>query len=235
MPQIAAGYIRGHQVAGEFMESLLAAQLHDQHVWNMLKGRIIPTPCPHYFNLGRNQLTAAFCDQYGNECDVFVSLDTDHAFLPAQLWEIAALVDPVERPIVSALYHACDDNGRQVRPIILRRQPDESLKTVWDFPPNQLVECDVVGMGFCAISAPWLLRMRASIGDHWYDFEENARGDFMAEDDAFCFRMQQYLGAKIFVHTGIQIGHMKTVELRGAKRAITNKNFSAREMEEVAQ
>lgn len=218
LPQVAVGYIRGHQVAGRFMESLLTTMLWDSHTWNIIQGRIIPQHCAHYLNVGRNALAKRFCDQYASECEVFVSLDTDHGFNPADVAHIVSLVDPVTRPVVSGLYYACDDLGAQVRPIVLRRKADGSLDTVWEFAANDLVEVDVVGMGFCAIHRDVLLRIRELAGDHWFDFDETEAGDFMPEDNAFCRRVTEYLGHKIYVHTGIEIGHVKTFELTGKNK-----------------
>lgn len=213
LPQIAIGYIRGAQISGKFAESLLRTVVYDAATWNILQARVQPQFCAHYLNIGRNALTTLMCDQWAESCPVFVSLDTDHSFTPQQVMHLVSLVDPVTRPVVSGLYFACDGQGKQVRPVMLRRNVNGDLETMWDYPENQLVEVDVVGMGFCAISVPWLLRMREHNGDHWYDFDETVHGLFMPEDNAFCARIQEFLGGKIHVHTGIVVGHEKTVLL----------------------
>lgn len=213
------GYIRGHQVAGRFMESLLTTALWDIGNWNVIQGRIIPQHCAHYLNVGRNALAKRFCNRFAAEAEVFVSLDTDHGFTPQQVMQLVAMVDPVSRPVVSGLYYACDDLGEQVRPVVLRRKPDGSLETFWDYQPNDMLEVDVVGMGFCAIHRDVLLKMREFAGDRWYDFDETEHGDFMPEDNAFCQRVTDYLGHKIYVHTGIEVSHVKVFELTGRHKA----------------
>jgi hypothetical protein len=214
LPQAALGYIRGHQVEGAFMESLLATLTYDSHVWKVLQNRVVPTHCPHYFNVGRNNFIKQFLAETDESVEVLISLDTDQVFAPEQVMHLLALVDPVERPVVSGLYHACDNLGEQVRPLVMKRHADGGLHCEWDFPSDQLVEVDAVGMGFCAIHRQALLELREGIGEHWFDFDETARSDFMPEDDAFCRRVQEMLGKKIYVHTGIDIGHVKPCLLR---------------------
>lgn len=215
LPQIALGYIRGHEVLGAWHESLLSTLLYDYETWNIIQGRVQPQHCAHYFNVGRNTLTRKMLNQWASECGVFVSLDCDHTFTPEQVMQLVAAVDPLERPIVSGLYYACDNMGEQVRPVILDRKENGQLESRWEFPANELVECDVVGMGFCAIAVPLLLEMRKHAGDKWFDFDETVHGDFMPEDNAFCDRAQNFLGAKVYVHTGIEVGHLKPWLVRG--------------------
>jgi len=207
LPQFELGYIRGGQVAGVFMESLATALIYDAQVWNVWRGRIVPVKCAHYLNVGRNQVVAQFCDRYAAECPVFVFADTDHKWTPPQLMRLVACCTP-ETPIVSALYWACDEEGQQVRPVLLRRQADESLVTDWEYPADAMFERDVVGMGLCAIRTDLLLGMGDQTGDRWFDFDHTRDGTFMPEDNAFCRRAQER-GAKIYVHTGIRIGHLK--------------------------
>lgn len=213
LPKAAVGYIRGHQVAGRFMESLLALQAYDAQVWRVLEHRILPVNCAHYLNVGRNELVRRFLRETSPEVRVMVSLDTDQTFTPEQFMRLLALVDPVDRPIVSGLYYACDELGAQIRPVMLRRREDGLPQSVWDFPRDEMVEVDVVGMGFCAMDRGMLERYAEQAGPTWFDFDKTDRGVFMPEDNAFCARMQTLMGAKIHVHTGIVVGHLKTVEL----------------------
>jgi len=197
------------------MESLLATTLWDEHNWKIIQGRIAAVQCAHYLNVGRNVIAKKFCDEFASECEIFVALDTDHSFTPQQVMHLVSLVDPITSPVVSGLYYACDELGNQVRPVVLRRKSDGSLDTQWEIPPDCMIEVDVVGMGFCAIHRDVLLGIRNLAGDHWYDFDETDRGDFMPEDNAFCRRVKEYLGLPIHVHSGIEIGHVKTVEISG--------------------
>jgi hypothetical protein len=202
---------------GEFSESLLRTVLYDLETWGIIKGRVLPVVCSHYLNRGRNQLTQRYCDELAAHAEVFVSLDTDQVWVPPQVMHLVSLVDPVHSPIVSGTYWACDELGEQIRPVVLKRNSDATTSSVWDLPENTLMECDVVGMGFCAIHRDVLMNMRKVYGNRWYDFDETNAGKFMIEDDAFCARAQA-MGYKIHVHTGIDVGHIKPCELR-AKHA----------------
>lgn len=220
-PTIALGYIRGHEVAGRFTESLVDALLFDLNAWKQINGRVVKQFCAHYLNEGRNALVREFLDNPAyRDAEILVSLDTDQTFKPEQVLHLAELVDAETRPVVSGLYYACDYLGEQVRPVMLRRRADGALVSDWEFKRGTLVDVDVVGMGFCAIHRSVLERMRELAGDTWYDFDETERGAFMPEDNAFCRRVKEYLGLPIVVHTGIVVGHLKCVELteRSEKR-----------------
>ena len=216
-PRACIGYMRGHNVSAAWAESLLAATMADMRGPKLVDGRIEGVMCAHYFNIGRNLLTKRLLDLWGHECDVFVSLDTDHDFTPDDVWRLINLVDPITRPVVSGLYHACDLAGDQVRPVVIRRRGEE-LQTVWELPENDFVECDVIGEGFRAVHISVLRKIEAAIGPHWFDFNETEAKRFMPEDNAFCRRVQEIAGTKIYVHTGIDIGHEKMVRLRSKDR-----------------
>lgn len=210
--------MRGHGVSGAWAESLLAAVMDDYAGPRVFDGRVEGVVCSHYFCIGRNLLHQRLLKLWEKECKVFVSLDTDHDFTPQDLQRLVAMVDPVHRPVVSGLYHACDLAGEQVRPVVIRRRGD-ALETVWDLPENDFVECDVIGEGFRAVHIEVLLKIAEAMGGpKWFDFDETDHGRFMPEDNAFCQRVQQIAGAKIFVHTGLDIGHEKMVRLRSAQR-----------------
>jgi hypothetical protein len=213
LPKIAVGYIRGHEVTGRFMECLLDLIWYDEDTWQVLGRRIVPVMCAHYLAVGRNELVKKMLRLVPEDVSVFVILDTDNTFKPAQIMELAAAVDPVERPVVSALYWACDNLGEQVRPLVLRRRADGELTVDWDYPADQLIEVDVVGMGATAVHRRVFQDLQTEIGERWFDFDESPKGNFMPEDNAFCRRVQEMLGAKIHLHTGIQVGHVKWFEI----------------------
>src|ERR1043165_6269685 len=130
LPETVIGYIRGTMMHSRFSESLLETVVYDLGFMNVIKNRVIAQHCSHYLNVGRNKLAARLCDNYATECDVALILDTDHVFTPHQALE---LISPVsdDRPVVSGLYYAADDDGGQVRPIMLRRRTNGTLETMW--------------------------------------------------------------------------------------------------------
>ncbi len=160
---------------------------------------------PPYPNTGRNLLTARFLDTTPRSVNLCGWLDDDMEFEPWQLPELAALVHPVERPIVSALYFAHNGEERgKARPLVIT-----DTGTQWDYPRDQLVRVRRVGMGCCFIAREWLEDWRREHGDTWFDYIGHGKADgFQLEDSAFCDRMTQF-GASIWVHTGIIVGHLK--------------------------
>jgi hypothetical protein len=202
----AIGYIHPPFVVARFMRSVLELLAADAGVEKVFENRVIAVPSSPYLNLGRNQVAAAFLDRYPPEVEILLSLDTDQSFRPSQARRLIALVND-RRPLVSGLYYAQTENLRY--PIVLRRsQINDGFDIVGDFAENSLEEVDLVGMGFCAIHRSLLEQWRIAHGDTWFDFGKRPSGKFMAEDEAFCREVQQ-LGHKIYVHTGLVVGHYK--------------------------
>lgn len=172
----------------------------------MIEDRWVPLQWPPYPNTGRARLIRHCLDRLP-EAEIIFSLDDDQEFEPWQFYAIADAVDAERRPIVSGLYfaHNGEEMGRP-RPLIARAADGG---TIWDYRPGQLEPSDVVGMGFCAMHRTALLDWRAAHGDTWFDYTGTGLADgFRLEDSSFCTRMRS-IGKGIFVHTGVEIGHLK--------------------------
>ena len=114
------------------------------------------------------------------------------------------------QPVISGVYH--------------RRSPPHGLPVmqrpvgqwVMNYPPNAIIEVDVVGSGCLLISTDVLRNLPPSRpGSHWFDWRVNLQGlepidgiPHMSEDFVFCMRVKQKLGIPILVDTGVQCKHV---------------------------
>jgi hypothetical protein len=182
----------------------------------MFEDRWLTQAWPPYPNTGRNRLTEAALKLPPELSQVIFWLDDDEAFQPWQPAAIVRCIDPVTRPVVSGLYFAHNGEERaRARPVILKRNAAGRMKAQWDYPPNELMEVDSVGMGFTAIARPWLEKWQAQHGPTWFDYRGTGAaspGGFRLEDAAFCERVQE-TGGRVMLHTGIKLRHLKVVEI----------------------
>lgn len=205
----ALAYLRRPMVVGEFMDSLvdlLACEQAMPPAERVFDLNVIRHKCPPYPNLGRRKLVRQFLKNCPT-AEVLVIVDDDAGFEPWQPGALAALVSP-SRPVVQALYFSYDEDQGGVRPIVLKRQPDGILGTIWHYEPNALQVVDSIGTHAVAIHRSALEEWRAKHGDTWFDYGTRANGDFALEDEAFAARMQE-LGHTLYVHTGIHVQHWK--------------------------
>lgn len=210
-PDCAIGYIHRPEVTGNFNVSLLSLVAADLTLEKpVFAARVLDHLAPPYLNLARNALIAHLLEAFpAEQAQVFLLLDADHKFRADQAHQLVRLVHDVERPVVSALYFSWDPDKYLAKPVLLKEG-----KTIWNYPASDLVEVDSCGMGFTAISRKWCEDWKAAHGPTWFDFRGTgaAGAGFAIEDRAFCERVRS-TGGKIYVHTGIKIGHDKLVEV----------------------
>lgn len=95
---------------------------------------------------------------------------------------------------------------------------------VLDYPRNKLVKVLATGAAFLLVHRDVLKRMRQPFPNGygttpsgepnpypWF-VEGTGKGVQFGEDIAFCMRANA-LGYEVYVHTGVKIGHLKTIEL----------------------
>lgn len=171
----------------------------------------------------RNQLVREFLAS-GLEWLWFV--DTDMTFAPDALETLLGAADPEERPVVGGLCFGLD--GLEVHSTLMRKGRDGityDLALTW--PPDQLVEVDATGAACLLIHRGLLERLRAACPapHHWFADEVHAGID-VGHDLVFCERVKA-LGARVFVHTGVRVGHLKTtsVDVDAYRRWITRQRF----------
>lgn len=202
------GYVRGKDVAGEFCESLVSvameATTHLDAVLRYVSGPNISTP--------RNLVVDEFLRSY--KAPWLLMVDTDMVFSGSALDRLIAAAHPVERPVVGALCFS--PAAGEVRPTmyeITEKEPGVlgfAHRLTW--PEDTCVQVSATGTGFLLMHRAALEKVAASSRNAaapW--FQETPVGSpltLMGEDMTFCLRAGA-AGIPIFVHTGVQVGHMK--------------------------
>ena len=164
----------------------------------------------------RNDLTAAALKN--PNVTHLLWIDSDMVFPADALERLLAY----RLPVVGGLYY-----GRlpPYKPIVLRnhgasmKYAPGAMGYVYDHPINKLMECDGTGGGFLLVERKVFEAAEMPAGAWWNPVGEEG------EDVAFC-RRAQAAGHKIYVDTGLELGHIGEVEVtpQWGRRARTFQN-----------
>ena len=226
------GWIYPDDVAGPFLSSVCRTMMDDANL--DLKQRRFCRPEGGYLNISsgpmivasRNRLVKEFLENFP-QAQWLVTVDAD------MCWgqnHVHRLIDEAEAHDFGVLGGLCFAASRQIASLyptiyvvegLAEGTEMPKLKRVIDYPEDAIVECDATGAAFTAIHRDVLLaifnRTRyMDMGDEstalnphpWYAEIYTPTGGYYGEDLSFCLRARQE-GAKIGVHTGIEIGHVK--------------------------
>ena len=113
------------------------------------------------------------------------------------------------KPIISALY--CRRSPPAGVPVMIKNG-----MWVTQFPPNAVIEVDLVGAGCLLIHRQILEKLppsRPEHGKHWFDWKVDMAGilppsECLSEDFSFCLNVKKHLGIPILVDTSIQCRHI---------------------------
>lgn len=174
----------------------------------------------------RNQVVEIFLNETNLGWLWFVDSDID--LKPDTLKRMMEVADPETHPIVAANYFMYVGNRNICpSPFYRKKFPDGTVKMapIWnindDWPRDTLVKCDGAGMGCTLIHRSVLEAMKAKYGfpEPWFA-QENIGGVVHGEDLTFFHRAGE-MGYPVYVHTGIEVGHAKTLILTSDNLAIT--------------
>lgn len=165
---------------------------------------------------GRNRIACYFLT---SPCEWLWMVDTDIVFDPATLTALLACADPEERPLISAVYQL-RISGRMYFAMFTAKNDDEGrfrLAVVENPPASELIPVLAVGCGCLLAHRSVFERINKNCPDDnlWFA-EAKIDGEVFGEDVSFCFQAAA-AGIPLFVHTGIQVGHIKSA-MFGEKR-----------------
>jgi GT2 family glycosyltransferase len=212
MVHAVIAYVRPDYVRGEFMESMLALQRASKTVVDnfiyIRSGPNIAGP--------RNEAVARFLTEY--RAPWLLMVDTDMVFTPDTLDRLVAAADPKERPIMGGLCYA-ETNDGEIRPTLYELAPDQSgdgsIAFAWYdvWPENAPFHVGATGTACLLVHRTVFERVASGFGKVdrvWPWFRESTNGRRrLGEDLTFCIRAG-LAGIPIYVHTGVQVGHMKS-------------------------
>lgn len=201
-----------NSASGKTMQSAISAAIYDASTpLDAHRGRFLGVMHQESGPLlgeSRDDVVRTFL---GTEAEWLVMFDADVVFEQHAIHWLLDCADPVERPIVSGLCFAGD--GARLRPVLIRLEPvgDGFVgQPIHEYPEDQLVQVDAVGAGFVVFHRSVFER----IGDDgWFSRNiADGLGRPLPEDLALCVRAQA-LGIPVHAHTGIRVGHHKSVVL----------------------
>jgi hypothetical protein len=211
---VVFAYCHG-QIDADFMTSTLLMFIHDfKHNQVILEhGDFCDLATGPMIADGRNQIVQTFLS-HPKEPEWLLMVDTDMVFGADLADRLLEHADPEHSPIVGGL---CFMGGRgaKVEPTLRVLVPDgeggAEFSTMWDYPPDELVNVDATGAACLLIHRRVLHDLGERFGDTpypWFAFTVH-NGNKIGEDVTFCLRARQ-AGYPIKVHTGIKVGHSKT-------------------------
>jgi cephalosporin hydroxylase len=234
MVQVA--YLHAEHVSHSWHESMRAIRDHDLQtaiadgadLAEAIRSgyRIAPRPLNIRCAAGqvahmRNYATRLFLDRTA-EADWLLMIDTDMGCEPDAVHRLLEVADPAERPVVGALcfammragYDGMGGHRFTIVPTMYKightQDGHPSFCYHGDYVEDAVTPVAATGAAFVLIHRGVLEKMRAAVGDHWWDMLYDHVGDIVGEDIAFCTRLLD-LGVVPVVHTGVKTNHHKEI------------------------
>lgn len=168
-----------------------------------------------YIASGRCDVVQSFLDK--TKADWLLMLDWDITFEP---YDVYALLDEAKgdpMKVVSGCYLTYFGGDNLLRPCWMHHEDGEDYVPVTEFEIGKVIPITVCGMGFTLMHRTLLEKMREEYkSDPWPWFgHDEINGSRVGEDITFTSRARK-LGATIWGHGGVQLGHTKSKTLRTA-------------------
>jgi len=209
--KVFIAYLHPGMVSGYFHESLMATVM-----WDMSGPRRIANLMQEWssanISAARNTLVQRFL-KHSSDAEWLLFIDSDMQWDHDTVDRMLAVADPESVPILGGLCFGAA-HGRLFPTLYTLTRRDEKLTCVRavDYPRDQLVSCDATGAAFLLIHRSVLVAMHERQFNKTFPWfmEQELDGDPVGEDIAFCLRARQ-MGYPIHVHTGIKVGHHKSL------------------------
>jgi GT2 family glycosyltransferase len=230
MDSVVIGYVHPDLVRAEFAASLVTLSLRTKTpIEAFIRRRSGPLIAQ-----ARNHIVRTFLDDYASPW--LLMIDTDMVFNHDALDRLVAATrnkrGEIERAVMGGLcFHGVDEevvvagvyaNWSDVRPTMYEIVEDPNIDiafswyTTW--PENRPFEVGATGAAFLLVHREVFEAVERGEGRNkpdkvwpWFREGTNGRTKF-GEDLTFCLRAR-LAGYPIWVHTGVQIGHMKSAML----------------------
>ena len=201
-------------VSGRFARSLASATHYDgyspvpEHHGRI--GGVMHQEAGPMVGEARDGVVKAFLD---TDADYLVFVDADMEFPETAIHNLLDCARPVERPVVGGLCFG-GAPGRMFPTLYVFNEHDDGLETVGvsDYPDEAMIRVGATGAAFLCIHRDVFVKL----GDTWFTRTMTDHlGRAMPEDIGFCARLHAEQ-IPVLVHTGIQVGHHKSVVLDAA-------------------
>lgn len=209
------GYLRGDHTVGQFGDCLLDTVMFDADNDRRIAERATAVSGPR-ISASRNMVMAAFLR---SERTWLWWLDSDMTFNRKVLYRLLEAADLASAPIMGALAFS---GGRawDLEPVLYEPDPELGMKRMKVYPKDSILQVPATGSACLIVhhdvarDVHKLYEDRAHI---WYEETSDGKAEF-GEDVTFCKRAAE-AGHSTFVHTGIEVGHMKMAPLHSGEYA----------------
>lgn len=225
---VCIGNINPGNLSSGFVKSLIETLAVQSDVPNgkKLVEHVILRRSGPYLDIGRNKVVDDFLKN--TDCDWLLFIDSDISWTPDDVRKIVEKANAKYKPVVSGVYYSqfaesdlCD--GGKL-PVVYRWGKKEQFGEMtitfvndnWgedEWPKDRLFKVDSFGAGFLLIARSLLEEM---IGRYGYPAPwflcQVVNQVMMGEDHLFCLRVA-HMGYPLYIHTGVQLGHHKGIDL----------------------
>lgn len=240
---VTIGYLSGSDVSNDFMVSMLNLKqadaregfdrLQHKHWWiNQRSGVNVARP--------RDVLVAKFLAQRDPAPEWLLMVDADMRFAPGALESLLRAAEFPDRLVIGGLcvaFGADPDNPGKIslmstafdmgEPLDGCSIPSFKVLRQRDVPRNKLREVYGTGAAFLLVHRQVLIDVAVMVGQQYPWFREIVdpdqrdvpwaeRNDYWVSEDLFFCLNARAAGHRVFVHTGVEIQHVKPVRLTEA-------------------
>lgn len=160
--------------------------------------------CPDRMSFAdsRNHVAEFVTENLQGEIDGVVWVDSDIVPRPDSIQRLLTTVETGPYDFLSGVYHArCGEH----RPVFYHADAEGKLRQAVFYEMDKIVEVGAAGFGFVYTSLALLNAIKAlpkpTARDGWFHYGE------VSEDLYFC-QLARQAGYKLYVDTGIQVGHL---------------------------
>jgi len=202
-------YCHPGTVSGDFAASLTRTILWDREGRGRVRG-VINVESGPLIASARNQVVSHFLEN--TESEWLLMLDADMVFEGNTLDRLIEAAEKNQAKVIGGL---CFSGGTKVAPtmykILSKGDADTPgrIGTIESWPRGQVVQVDATGAACLLMHRSILATMgrRWPGVSPWFFFGTNSRTEY-GEDVGFCIRVA-ILKERVFVHTGVEVGHVK--------------------------
>lgn len=209
---VAVGWCDNGTVDGKFVEGLMGTSLAGKkNNINITKAIRIQG---NQIGRQRQMLFDEWADNV--KTDWLLWVDSDIVInLPAmeKIWNAA---DKNSKTVVSGIYFISKENEKSMMmplPSIFKDKGKFEIEYMHPLPENQIIECDLAGMGFVIMHKSIISKIRKVFKDtSIFGEKEGIDNEYISEDIVF-FRNLKNAGIQLYAHTGAIVRHMKRFSL----------------------
>lgn len=217
---VLVGYCHGQHVDGWFHDSLFDLFWADRH-HGLLEGRVAVQGSQ--LVAARNEVARRFL---ATPAEWLWMVDDDMTFPPNIVTRLVDAAHPKRRPILGGLCFSVSRDGT-VAPTLYRLDEQTGVLDRARHLPDSggLVSVDATGAACLLVHRTVLEHLDDGSPSPWFDELELA-GERLGEDMTFCLRAR-LAGFPIYVHTGIDVGHVKSQAFGAAQWRAQQKQHAA--------